>query len=90
MVDLAGSEHRVDSSEHNAERRKEGAKINASLAALKEGLGGLPRGGQLRATFFEGVVCVAIAPNLVTFRSATQCREAAAMASSTQVCASVV
>lgn len=36
LVDLAGSEHRVDNAEHNAERRKEGAKINASLAALKE------------------------------------------------------
>ncbi|CAJ1370183.1 unnamed protein product [Effrenium voratum] len=36
LVDLAGSEHRIDNAEHNAERRKEGAKINASLAALKE------------------------------------------------------
>lgn len=36
LVDLAGSEHRIDNSEHNAERRKEGAKINASLAALKD------------------------------------------------------
>lgn len=36
LVDLAGSEHRIDNAEHNPERRKEGAKINASLAALKE------------------------------------------------------
>jgi len=36
LVDLAGSEHRIDNAEHNAERRKEGAKINSSLAALKE------------------------------------------------------
>jgi len=36
LVDLAGSEHRIDNAEHNAERRKEGAKINASLASLKE------------------------------------------------------
>eukprot|EP00429_Kryptoperidinium_foliaceum_P003262 CAMPEP_0176021724 /NCGR_PEP_ID=MMETSP0120_2-20121206/10556_1 /TAXON_ID=160619 /ORGANISM="Kryptoperidinium foliaceum, Strain CCMP 1326" /LENGTH=489 /DNA_ID=CAMNT_0017354845 /DNA_START=29 /DNA_END=1495 /DNA_ORIENTATION=+ len=36
LVDLAGTEHRIDSAEHNAERQKEGAKINASLAALKE------------------------------------------------------
>eukprot|EP00933_Yihiella_yeosuensis_P041076 TRINITY_DN35514_c0_g1_i1.p1 TRINITY_DN35514_c0_g1~~TRINITY_DN35514_c0_g1_i1.p1 ORF type:complete len:934 (+),score=210.71 TRINITY_DN35514_c0_g1_i1:61-2862(+) len=36
LVDLAGSEHRIDNAEHNAERRKEGAKINASLAALKD------------------------------------------------------
>lgn len=36
LVDLAGSEHRIDNAEHNAERRKEGAKINASLCALKD------------------------------------------------------
>jgi len=36
LVDLAGSEHRIDNAEHNGERRKEGAKINASLAALKD------------------------------------------------------
>eukprot|EP00659_Diplonema_papillatum_P006557 gene6557-10016_t len=36
LVDLAGTEHRIDSEEHNAERRKEGAMINASLAALKD------------------------------------------------------
>eukprot|EP00406_Dinophysis_acuminata_P075144 CAMPEP_0179249480 /NCGR_PEP_ID=MMETSP0797-20121207/20669_1 /TAXON_ID=47934 /ORGANISM="Dinophysis acuminata, Strain DAEP01" /LENGTH=323 /DNA_ID=CAMNT_0020957177 /DNA_START=7 /DNA_END=975 /DNA_ORIENTATION=+ len=36
FVDLAGSEHRIDNAEHNPERQKEGAKINASLAALKE------------------------------------------------------
>ena len=36
LVDLAGTEHRIDSDEHNAERRKEGALINASLASLKE------------------------------------------------------
>uniref|UniRef100_A0A7S4S7I3 Kinesin-like protein n=2 Tax=Alexandrium monilatum TaxID=311494 RepID=A0A7S4S7I3_9DINO len=36
LVDLAGSEHRIDNAEHNAERRKEGAKINQSLWALKE------------------------------------------------------
>ena len=35
-VDLAGSEHRIDSMYHGAERRKEGAMINASLMALKE------------------------------------------------------
>merc|ERR1719162_1702972 len=36
LVDLAGTEHRIDNAEHNAERQREGAKINASLAALKE------------------------------------------------------
>lgn len=36
LVDLAGSERNIDSSEHNQQRRKEGAEINASLAALKE------------------------------------------------------
>ena len=36
LVDLAGSEHRIDSAEHSAARRKEGAQINSSLAALKE------------------------------------------------------
>ena len=36
MIDLAGSEHRIDSAEHDAARRKEGAQINSSLAALKE------------------------------------------------------
>lgn len=36
LVDLAGTEHRVDNAEHNAERQREGAKINASLAALKD------------------------------------------------------
>ncbi|CAE8677169.1 unnamed protein product [Polarella glacialis] len=36
LVDLAGSEHRIDNAEHNADRRKEGAKINSSLAALKD------------------------------------------------------
>eukprot|EP00927_Polykrikos_kofoidii_P014284 TRINITY_DN16255_c0_g1_i3.p1 TRINITY_DN16255_c0_g1~~TRINITY_DN16255_c0_g1_i3.p1 ORF type:complete len:953 (-),score=154.29 TRINITY_DN16255_c0_g1_i3:811-3669(-) len=36
LVDLAGTEHRIDSAEHNSERQREGAKINASLAALKD------------------------------------------------------
>jgi kinesin family protein 2/24 len=36
LIDLAGSEHRIDSAEHDAARRKEGAQINSSLAALKE------------------------------------------------------
>ena len=36
MVDLAGSEHRIDSMYHNADRRKEGALINSSLMALKD------------------------------------------------------
>eukprot|EP00403_Amphidinium_massartii_P004885 CAMPEP_0178382306 /NCGR_PEP_ID=MMETSP0689_2-20121128/6426_1 /TAXON_ID=160604 /ORGANISM="Amphidinium massartii, Strain CS-259" /LENGTH=790 /DNA_ID=CAMNT_0020002507 /DNA_START=19 /DNA_END=2388 /DNA_ORIENTATION=- len=36
LVDLAGTENRIDNAEHNAERQKEGARINASLAALKE------------------------------------------------------
>mmetsp|Transcript_16291 Transcript_16291/g.35671 ORF Transcript_16291/g.35671 Transcript_16291/m.35671 type:complete len:854 (-) Transcript_16291:107-2668(-) len=36
LVDLAGTEHRVDSAEHNAQRQREGAQINASLAALKD------------------------------------------------------
>lgn len=36
MVDLAGSEHRIDSMYHSAARRKEGAQINASLMTLKE------------------------------------------------------
>ena len=36
LVDLAGSEHNIDSKDHDARRRKEGAKINASLMALKE------------------------------------------------------
>lgn len=36
LVDLAGTEHRIDNAEHNAERQREGAKINASLAALKD------------------------------------------------------
>lgn len=35
LVDLAGSEHRIDSMHHTKQRRKEGAQINASLAALK-------------------------------------------------------
>ena len=35
LVDLAGSEHRIDSMYHSSELRKEGAKINASLMALK-------------------------------------------------------
>jgi kinesin family protein 2/24 len=36
LVDLAGTEHRIDNAEHNVERQREGAKINASLAALKD------------------------------------------------------
>jgi hypothetical protein len=36
LIDLAGSEHRIDSAEHDAARRKEGAQINSSLSALKE------------------------------------------------------
>jgi hypothetical protein len=36
LVDLAGTEHKIDSMYHSAERRKEGAGINASLMALKE------------------------------------------------------
>jgi kinesin family protein 2/24 len=36
LVDLAGSERKEDSMYHDAERRKEGAEINASLHALKE------------------------------------------------------
>jgi kinesin family protein 2/24 len=36
LVDLAGTEHRIDNAEHNSDRQREGAKINASLAALKE------------------------------------------------------
>ncbi|GBG27770.1 Kinesin-related protein 6 [Hondaea fermentalgiana] len=36
MVDLAGSEHRIDSAEHDAQRRKESAQINSSLMKLKE------------------------------------------------------
>eukprot|EP01041_Mallomonas_annulata_P007601 gene7601-15574_t len=36
LVDLAGSEYNIDSAYHSAERRKEGAAINASLSALKD------------------------------------------------------
>jgi kinesin family protein 2/24 len=36
LVDLAGTEHRVDSAEHGTARRKECAQINSSLASLKE------------------------------------------------------
>lgn len=36
LIDLAGSEHRIDSMYHSASRRKEGAFINASLMALKD------------------------------------------------------
>lgn len=36
LVDCAGSERKEDSMHHNAEQRKEGAEINASLYALKE------------------------------------------------------
>ena len=36
LVDLAGSEKNIDSMHHSAQRRKEGAQINASLMALKE------------------------------------------------------
>jgi len=36
LVDLAGTERKEDSMWHTAERRKEGAQINASLYALKE------------------------------------------------------
>lgn len=36
MVDCAGTERKEDSMYHSAERRKEGAEINASLYALKE------------------------------------------------------
>eukprot|EP00667_Euglena_gracilis_P006813 EG_transcript_6873 len=36
LVDLAGSERNEDSFWHDADRRKEGAKINASLAVLKQ------------------------------------------------------
>lgn len=36
LVDLAGTEHRVDSAEHDAARRKEAAQINSSLSSLKE------------------------------------------------------
>jgi len=36
LVDCAGSERKEDSMYHSAERRKEGAEINASLHALKE------------------------------------------------------
>lgn len=36
MVDCAGTERKEDSMYHTAERRKEGAEINASLYALKE------------------------------------------------------
>lgn len=46
LVDLAGSEQRNDSAEHNAERRKEGAKINASLAALKDCIRAASRGSK--------------------------------------------
>jgi kinesin family member 2/24 len=35
LVDLAGSEKNIDSMYHSAQRRKEGAQINASLMALK-------------------------------------------------------
>lgn len=49
LVDLAGSEHRIDNAEHNAERRKEGAKINASLAALKECIRGASKGSKFVA-----------------------------------------
>jgi len=36
LVDLAGTEHRIDSMHHSAARRKEGALINSSLLALKD------------------------------------------------------
>lgn len=36
FTDLAGSEHKIDSMYHSAERRKECSKINSSLAYLKE------------------------------------------------------
>jgi kinesin family protein 2/24 len=36
LVDCAGSERKEDSMYHSAQRRKEGAEINASLYALKE------------------------------------------------------
>ena len=36
LVDLAGTEHRIDSLYHSADRRKETASINASLMALKD------------------------------------------------------
>lgn len=36
LVDLAGSEKNIDSMHHSAQRRKEGAQINASLMALKD------------------------------------------------------
>lgn len=36
LVDLAGSERRIDSAEHDAQRRKESAQINSSLMKLKE------------------------------------------------------
>lgn len=36
LVDCAGSERKEDSMYHNAEQRREGAEINASLHALKE------------------------------------------------------
>ena len=37
LVDLAGSEKNIDSMYHSAQRRKEGAQINASLAQLAKG-----------------------------------------------------
>eukprot|EP00930_Biecheleria_cincta_P045683 TRINITY_DN31488_c0_g1_i1.p1 TRINITY_DN31488_c0_g1~~TRINITY_DN31488_c0_g1_i1.p1 ORF type:complete len:802 (-),score=165.93 TRINITY_DN31488_c0_g1_i1:202-2574(-) len=46
LVDLAGSEHRIDKAENNAERLKEGAKINASLAALKDCIRSAARGAK--------------------------------------------
>ena len=36
LVDLAGTEHKIDSLYHSADRRKETANINASLMALKD------------------------------------------------------
>ena len=47
LLDLAGSEHRIDSAEHNSERRKESALINASLSALKECIRAISSGSKV-------------------------------------------
>ena len=69
LVDLAGSEYGIDSMYHSAERRKEGAAINASLMALKECIRSRANGEVNNSVFRNSKLTLALKSSF-TFKTA--------------------
>ena len=65
LVDCAGSERKEDSAYHAAERRKEGAEINASIYALKECMRAMTSGAS-HVPFRNNLLTRALKDNFTT------------------------